>query len=202
MVRTKHPLAIRYSDRSVLENHHLAAAFEVMFNHEECNILENLHVDQFYEVRKIIIAAVLNTELSRHFTLLTELKTKLGNNFPTESLEDRTLIISLALRTSDQFKVVRSTTVFFKWMDAMFEEFFKQGDMEKVLDLPISKFMDRENTNKEKVFANYLNVVCRPVLTTFLILINDEEVHAAVVREGIDKNKKNLEHRIDGDSGK
>jgi hypothetical protein len=27
VIRTKHPLAIRYSDRSVLENHHLAAAF-------------------------------------------------------------------------------------------------------------------------------------------------------------------------------
>ena len=27
VVRTKHPLAIRYSDCSVLENHHLAAGF-------------------------------------------------------------------------------------------------------------------------------------------------------------------------------
>ena len=74
--------------------------------------------------------------------------------------------------------------------------------MEKVLDLPISKFMDKENTNKEKSFSNFLNVVCRPLLTTYLILINDEDVYTAIVREGIDKNKKNLEHRIDGDSGK
>ena len=87
-------------------------------------------------------------------------------------------------------------------MDNMFEEFFKQGDMEKVLDLPISKFMDRENTNKEKSFSNYLNVVCRPLLSTFFILINDEEINTAIFKEGIDKNKKNLEHRIDGDSGK
>jgi hypothetical protein len=74
--------------------------------------------------------------------------------------------------------------------------------MEKALDLPISKFMDRENTNKEKAFANFLNVVCRPMFSTFLILINDEDVNIAIFREGIDKNKKNLEHRIDGDSGK
>ena len=88
---------------------------------------------------------------------------------------------------------MRGPTIFFKWMDAMFEEFFKQGDMEKILELQISKFMDKENTNKEKVFSNYLNVVCRPLLTTYLILINDEEVYGALVREGIDKNKKNLE---------
>ena len=52
-------------------------------------------------MRKIIIASVLNTDLSKHFSLLTELKTKLGNNFPTESLEDRILILSVTLRICD-----------------------------------------------------------------------------------------------------
>ena len=75
----------------------------------------------------------------------------------------------------------------------MFEEYFKQGDMEKSLDLPISKFMDRENTNKEKAYFNYVNVVCRPLFSAFLILINDEDVNMAVFKEGLDKNRKNLE---------
>jgi hypothetical protein len=74
--------------------------------------------------------------------LLTQLKTKLGNNFPTDSMEDRTLILSITLRICDHFKVVRGPNIFFKWMEAMFNEFFKQGDMEKILDLPVSKFMD------------------------------------------------------------
>ena len=111
------------------------------------------------ETRKIVIDVVLNTDISKHFTLLTELKTKLGNNFPTEAIEDRTLIMSLTLRTASAFKVIRDRNTFFKWMDKMFEEFYKQGDMEKTLELPISKFMDRENSNKEKAFANYLSVV-------------------------------------------
>lgn len=68
---------------------------------------------------------VLNTDFSRHFILLTELKTKLGNNFPTESIEDRTLIMSVSLRVANQFKVVRDRPVFFKWMDMMFDEFYK-----------------------------------------------------------------------------
>ena len=200
MIRTKHPLAIRYSDSQVLENHHLAAAFSIMLTNEDNNILENIPLDTYLEIRKVIIQSVLNTDISKHFTLLTELKTKLGNNFPTESIDDRILILSITLRICDSFKVVRSTTIFFKWMDAMFEEFFKQGEMEKVLDLPISKFMDKENTNKEKSFSNYLDVICRPLITTYLILINDEEVYNAIVRQGIDKNKKNLGHRIDGES--
>lgn len=74
--------------------------------------------------------------------------------------------------------------------------------MEKILDLPISKFMDRENTYKDKAYANYISVVCRPLFSSFMILINDDDITGAVIKEGIDKNKKNLEHKIDGDSGK
>ena len=118
-------MAIRYSDSQVLEHHHCAAAFQLILTGEENNIIENMPIEHYREARKLIIASVLNTDLTKHFTLLTELKTKLGNNFPTESLEDRTLILSLTLRISDHFKVVRGPTIFFKWMDAMFDEFYK-----------------------------------------------------------------------------
>jgi len=59
----------------------------------------------------------------------------------------------------------------------MFEEYYKQGDMEKVLELPISKFMDRENTNKEKAYLSYIERICKPLFTTFLILVQDDEVN-------------------------
>ena len=49
----------------------------------------------------MIIECVLNTDLSKHFMLLTELTTKLGKDFPTDSVEDRTLIMSMTLRTAD-----------------------------------------------------------------------------------------------------
>ena len=35
-----------------------------------------------------------------------------------------------------------------------------------------------------------------------MILIQDEEIVTAIFREGIDKNKKSLEQRIDENSGK
>jgi hypothetical protein len=144
-----------------------------MYNTPKCNFIENMSLDLQKEVRSLIIESVLNTDISRHFGLITELKTKLGNNFPTDQLEDRILILSVSLRVADNFKMVRERSTFFKWMENMFEEFFKQGDMEKVLELPISKFMDRENTNKEKAFSNYINVVCKPLFVTYLILVND-----------------------------
>lgn len=142
----------------------------------------------------------MNTDTSKHFGLLTELKTKLGNNFPTDSIEDRSLILTISLKIADGFKVVRERGVFFKWMENMFDEFFKQGDMEKVLELPISKFMDRENTNKEKSYSNYISMVCKPLFVTYLILVDDKEIFNLILNEGLEKNKKSLETRID-DSG-
>jgi len=195
IVRTKHPIAIRYSDICVLENHHLASAFQVIFKKGNCNIMKDIPWGMYREVRKLITDIVLNTDMSKHFSLMTTLKTKLGNNFPTDAIEDRVLVLSVALRTCDLFKVVRDgRSVFFKWMDHMFDEYYKQGDMEKVLDLPISKFMDRENTNKEKAYLNYIQVVCKPLLTTFFILVQDEEgENTAIFKEGVDKNRKTLE---------
>ena len=173
-----------------------------MFSQPKCNLIENVSIEMQEEIRKFIISAVLSTDISKHFGILTELKTKLGNNFPTESFEDRSLILTVSLKVAGSFKVVRERNVFFKWMENMFDEFFKQGDMEKVLELPISKFMDRENTNKEKSFSNYINVVCKPLFVTYLILVNDQEIFDLIQNEGLEKNKKSLETRIDDSGGK
>jgi|TARA_B110000285_G_C14653648_1_gene392975 hypothetical protein len=165
--------------------------------------MKNIPYGVYSDIRKLIINIVLNTDMSKHFSIMTLLKTKLGNSFPSDSIEDRTLVLSVALRTCDLFKVVRDgRSVFNKWMDHQFEEYWKQGDMEKVLDLPISKFMDRENTNKEKAYLNYIQVVCKPLLTTFFILIQDDDDNSVIFKEGLDKNRKNLETRIDENNGK
>lgn len=125
VVRTKHPLAIRYNDMCVLENHHLAAGFAILLGYDKCNIIENMPHDEQAQTRKFIIEAVLNTDLSKHFSLLTMLKSKLSPSFPSDSFEDRSLILSISLRAASSFKVVRDKGNFFRWMDKMFEEFYR-----------------------------------------------------------------------------
>ena len=136
----------------------------------------NLPWEMYKESRKIIIEVVLNTEFSRNFSLVSSLKQKLGVNLNVELLEDRIIVLSVTQQVSDFFKIARDNrTVFNKWMENMIEEMYKQGDMERTLELPISKFMDRENqVNKEKVYLNYINIVIAPYITTFMIFIQDE----------------------------
>ena len=63
-----------YNDESVLENHHLAVAFKLL-QIPECDILSNLSQKQRMSVRKMMIDMVLATDMSKHMSLLADLKT-------------------------------------------------------------------------------------------------------------------------------
>ena len=63
-----------YNDESVLENHHLAVAFKLL-QIPECDILSNLSQKQRMSVRKMVIDMVLATDMSKHMSLLADLKT-------------------------------------------------------------------------------------------------------------------------------
>ena len=63
-----------YNDESVLENHHLAVAFKLIQD-QECDILANLSQKQRMSVRKMVIDMVLATDMSKHMSLLADLKT-------------------------------------------------------------------------------------------------------------------------------
>ena len=54
---TDSEMALMYNDESVLENHHLAVAFQLL-QHEDCDILENLTRKERQTVRRTIIEMV------------------------------------------------------------------------------------------------------------------------------------------------
>ena len=63
-----------YNDESVLENHHLAVAFKIMQS-PDCDILSSLSSKQRISLRKMMIDMVLATDMSKHMSLLADLKT-------------------------------------------------------------------------------------------------------------------------------
>eukprot|EP00966_Prymnesium_polylepis_P262319 6059235-Prymnesium_polylepis.1 len=58
--------AIQYSDSSVLERHHLASAFALIFD-PALKPLASLSSDDIRTVRSLVIEMVLFTDLTRHF---------------------------------------------------------------------------------------------------------------------------------------
>merc|ERR1719391_636326 len=74
LINTSSELALMYNDESVLENHHLAVAFKLLQT-PECDIFVNLTRKQKQTLRKMVIDMVLATDMSKHMSLLADLKT-------------------------------------------------------------------------------------------------------------------------------
>lgn len=65
-----------YNDRSVLENHHIAASWDLLTSVPANNFLENLDEAEMKRFRFLIIEAILATDLKLHGEILTDFKTK------------------------------------------------------------------------------------------------------------------------------
>eukprot|EP00742_Colponemidia_sp_Colp-10_P008293 GILJ01008968.1.p1 GENE.GILJ01008968.1~~GILJ01008968.1.p1 ORF type:complete len:844 (+),score=127.17 GILJ01008968.1:68-2533(+) len=165
-VRARQPLALKYNDRAVLENHHVASVFTFLrAESDECNFLCSLNDEQFALLREIVIGAVLATDMSHHFPALGLFKSKLqSNDFMTfEKKEDRHLLFNFALHAADVSNPAKPKDIYLNWVSLVMEEFFRQGDEEKRLGLPISMFMDRSTANVAKCQFGFIDVIVQPL---------------------------------------
>ncbi|KAF3843696.1 hypothetical protein F7725_002545 [Dissostichus mawsoni] len=62
-IHTRSEVAILYNDRSILENHHVSAAYRLMAE-DDMNILVNLNKDDWRELRALVIEMVMSTDMS------------------------------------------------------------------------------------------------------------------------------------------
>ena len=72
LVRSEAPLALRYNDISVLENHHTATTFAIL-SRKRSNLLATLSSDERKEARGLMIAAILATDMAHHQTMVKQL---------------------------------------------------------------------------------------------------------------------------------
>lgn len=83
-----------YNDRSVLENHHAAAAWSLYLSQPEFNFLLNLDHVEFKRFRFLVIEAILATDLKKHFDFLAEFNSKVGHNIQYNNITTNSLLLS------------------------------------------------------------------------------------------------------------
>ncbi|KAL6762148.1 hypothetical protein V8C86DRAFT_1806156 [Haematococcus lacustris] len=69
LVQTQDELALRYNDRSPMENHHLAAAWSLL-RVPQLNFLQALPQPAWDRLRKLVIELVLGTDMKQHFSII------------------------------------------------------------------------------------------------------------------------------------
>ncbi|KAK7822294.1 hypothetical protein U0070_014393, partial [Myodes glareolus] len=108
-----------YNDRSVLENHHVSAAYRLL-QEEEMNIFVNLSRDDWRELRNLVIEMVLSTDMSGHFQLIKTIR----NNLQQPEGVDRAKTMSLILHAADISHPAKTWKLHYRWTMSLMEEFF------------------------------------------------------------------------------
>jgi hypothetical protein len=171
--------ALTYNDRSVLENMHVAEAFRLL-KKKHHDIFQNLPKEERREVRQTIISMVLATDMSQHLKYSSDLEASIkakkenGVWFKTESYEDRLVCLNMALHVGDLGNPAKPLRIYLEWTERVVEEFFRQGDREKELGIPISPMMNREKPNVEKSQIGFMDYVINPLFKLWSQLIPDE----------------------------
>ncbi|KAM6451126.1 dual specificity calcium/calmodulin-dependent 3',5'-cyclic nucleotide phosphodiesterase 1C isoform 4-T5 [Liasis olivaceus] len=160
-IQTRSDTAILYNDRSVLENHHLSAAFRLLQDDEEMNILSNLSKDDWREFRTLVVEMVLATDMSCHFQQIKAMKNALQQ---PEGI-DKPKALSLMLHTADISHPAKAWNLHHRWTMSLLEEFFRQGDKEAELGLPFSPLCDRKSTMVPQSQIGFIDFIVEPTFT-------------------------------------
>ena len=73
LIAMRHTKALRYNDKSVLENHHCAIAFKLLLDPQN-DVFELLSEAQYWGVRQTIIKMILSSDVSNHFEQISKYK--------------------------------------------------------------------------------------------------------------------------------
>ncbi|XP_030016809.1 calcium/calmodulin-dependent 3',5'-cyclic nucleotide phosphodiesterase 1A isoform X1 [Sphaeramia orbicularis] len=182
-IQTRSDTAILYNDRSVLESHHVSAAYRLLQDDDEMNILYNLSKDDWRELRALVVEMVLATDMSCHFQQVKAMKNFLQQ---PEGI-DKPKALSLLLHTADISHPAKSWDLHHRWTTSLLEEFFRQGDKEAELGLPFSPLCDRKSTMVAQSQIGFIDFIVVPTFTVLTDMMErivtpliDEATHSGL----------------------
>jgi cAMP-specific phosphodiesterase 4/calcium/calmodulin-dependent 3',5'-cyclic nucleotide phosphodiesterase len=174
LVNSSNPKAVRYNDKSPNENHHLAAAFEVL-QRPECNIFEHFEAKEFRHIRGLVIDLVLSTDMAdsgkylKAFQDASSPSVEQEGSFTPSSPQQATLMLQMALKCADVGHLALGWNLHIRWVQRLESEFFAQGDKEKKLGMPdVSFLMDREKPGVSQTQVGFFDFVVLPLFRSFV----------------------------------
>ncbi|XP_060665016.1 cAMP-specific 3',5'-cyclic phosphodiesterase isoform X6 [Drosophila nasuta] len=180
LVNSSSELALMYNDESVLENHHLAVAFKLLQN-QGCDIFCNMQKKQRQTLRKMVIDIVLSTDMSKHMSLLADLKTMVETKkvagsgvLLLDNYQDRMQVLENLVHCADLSNPTKPLPLYRRWVALLMEEFFLQGDKERESGMDISAMCDRHNATIEKSQVGFIDYIVHPLWETWADLVHPD----------------------------
>ena len=173
LIQTSHEWAVNYNDQSVCENHHVSAAYELLKDKKK-NIFENTKKGEYQAMRKRIVSAVLETDMTKHFKELPWFSMMVSdpkNISPDMKEDDKIFIMSMLLHSSDISNPTKNWLVQEKWTFLLYVEFFNQGDQEQQLGLTVGMLNNRKTVNMAKAQLGFIDFLVKDLFTSVVKLL-------------------------------
>jgi len=180
LMEVQHDLAIRYNDRSPLENMHCCKLFEILAQ-QGVNVFSSVTDEQYRDVRKQIIDVILHTDIYQHpsmvkeLELLFEMNSKVfeGNNpgrLTEQEVEilttaqNKKLTMKVVLHSADTSNPTKPWNIAFDWAHRVLDEYANQGDNEKKLGIPVQMLNDRDKVKRPNSQIGFIEFIVTPLV--------------------------------------
>lgn len=135
---------------SVLESHHWRFALSCFY---EAHIFDHLSQAQWRQIEYLLQHLILATDISRQADYIQRFRkcVQPGSDFSLDRSEDKHFVLQIALKCADLGNPCRSWKISQKWSEQICNEFYRQGDFERQLNLPITPICDRTTMTIPKI---------------------------------------------------
>ena len=161
---TKHKLAIRYNDISILENMHISETFKLINSNPDCNIFFDVDKTIYEKMRKKMIACVLSTDMFYHSNHTQFMKDLIAKKDIKQ--EDNQQYMNLLIHAADISNPTKPFNIYLKWAKLVLEEFCQQGDKEKALGLVCT--CDRKKVKLNTNQIGFIDYVVEDFVSSFV----------------------------------
>ena len=166
LIETRHDLATRYNDASVLENFHAYKTFELIRSSKLTNITATMSRRDERRFRSRVIQLILATDQGLHFQHFSELRMRLmgAQMFvdPAMVEADRRIGLTAIIKAADLGHHTMPLEIHTQWIQNLADEYAQQGDDERALGLSLSPMCDRDTQEVASMAAGLMNLVVMP----------------------------------------
>ncbi|KAK2176621.1 hypothetical protein NP493_652g04022 [Ridgeia piscesae] len=156
-------LAALYSSAgSVLERHHLTQTMAIL-NTDGCNIFQSMGNTNYQRTLDLISYIILSTDLAHHLRIMEELKKMSQAGYAKGNPGHHKLLLSLLITSCDLSDQTKDWNTAKRIAEMIYQEFFKQGDLEKSLGRDPLLMMDREKACIPELQIGFLESIALPV---------------------------------------
>lgn len=167
LIATSNHLAALYKNASVLENHHWRSAIGCLLESGVAEQIDAIRPELEEQIQSLILA----TDITRQQEFLAKFKRFLDpvtsdsdEIFDMCVREHRLFILQISLKCADISNPCRPWDISKKWSQKVCEEFFRQGDFERQLNLPVTSLCDRQSTSVPKIQSGFFKFVVTPLM--------------------------------------